>query len=185
MTTTVTPETFWNAFEGALKSETTALGNWTRQYESDPLWTGTMMQVLRNAGRQLSFADRMIYNEYFRLDMTWFNYPDSDFAAHLWNLEVAIEHENHSEKWYDEWVKLSHICCGLKVLITYHDYYRGKVIEEKMKLPLEMYRRQRYKPPSDSWLIIFGPTCQTPRAPWVGYTFDGSQLTQRFKMTLT
>jgi hypothetical protein len=32
-----------------------------------------------------------------------------DFQPYLWDLEVAIEHENNDKLWMDEVIKLSHI----------------------------------------------------------------------------
>ena len=38
---------------------------------------------------------------------------------HLWDLEVAVEHENDPKDWMDEVVKLAHIVCPLRVVIGY------------------------------------------------------------------
>lgn len=39
---------------------------------------------------------------------------------HLWDLEIAVEHENNKKDWLDELVKLIHIRCPLKVVIGYN-----------------------------------------------------------------
>ena len=41
---------------------------------------------------------------------------------HLWDLEIAVEHENNSHDWMDEVVKLAHIACSLRVVIGYMPY---------------------------------------------------------------
>jgi hypothetical protein len=118
--------------------------------------------------------------------MTWFDYPQSDgeFQHTLWNLEVAIEHENESGRWYDEFVKLSHISCGLKVLITYHNYHQGRQFDEVLDFATRMYPHLRYKAPEDCWLFVVGPTCQQPGLPWFGYTFDGNRVERPFELKL-
>jgi hypothetical protein len=180
----VSAEMFWNAFSTQLLRQAKSCSDFQMTYDSNPAWTGTVMAALRDAGLELGYKPGKIWTEYYRLDMTWFSYPESTYPHTLWNLEVAIEHENDSGKWYDEWVKLSHITCGLKVLISYHYHGRGRTPEQAMEEPLKMYRCLRYKPPRDSWLVIFGPTSQEPERPWVGLTFDGHKLTRRFEMKL-
>jgi hypothetical protein len=184
MTGSVTPESFWNVFESKLVAATQAQQNWTGLYESDLLWSGLMMQVSRSTGARLAFPPERIYTEYFRLDMAWFKYPDLERDPFTWNLEAAIEHENGAGQWYDEWVKLNHIACGLKVLVSYHNYRGRQTLEEALEHAREIYRRLLYKPSNNSWLLIFGPTCQQPELPWRGYTFDGKELRERFGTTL-
>lgn len=66
-------------------------------------------------------------NEYFRIDaMGWTPRADSientegvHLSKHLWDLEIAIEHENNQHDWMDEVVKLAHIFCPLRVVIGY------------------------------------------------------------------
>lgn len=38
---------------------------------------------------------------------------------HLWDLCIAVEHENDPKDWTDELIKLAHINCPLKVIIGY------------------------------------------------------------------
>jgi hypothetical protein len=59
--------------------------------------------------------------EYYRIDLTgWRQLREKikadipgggsyDFQPYLWDLEVAIEHENNDKLWMDEVIKLSHI----------------------------------------------------------------------------
>ena len=42
-----------------------------------------------------------------------------DFSPYLWDLEIALEHENNKREWLDEVIKLSHINCPLRVVIGY------------------------------------------------------------------
>ncbi len=64
-------------------------------------------------------------NEYFRIDSMgyksrWRELDEKKgFNPHLWDLEIAVEHENDSKDWLDEVIKLAHICCPLRVVIGY------------------------------------------------------------------
>ncbi len=64
-------------------------------------------------------------NEYFRIDAIGYTSMrdlagKKDFLEpQLWNLEIAVEHENEHKKWLDEVVKLAHISCPLRVVIGY------------------------------------------------------------------
>lgn len=44
---------------------------------------------------------------------------ESTINPYLWDLKVAIEHENNDKDWLDEIIKLAHICCPLRVVIGY------------------------------------------------------------------
>ena len=64
-------------------------------------------------------------NEYYRIDAIGFKPKwkqldeNSMLHPHLWDLEVAVEHENDPKDWLDEVIKLAHICCPLRVVIGY------------------------------------------------------------------
>lgn len=68
-------------------------------------------------------------HEYFRVDtIRWKDagYMEMEDAKklglnrHLWNLMVAVEHENSKADWLDEVIKLEHLRCPLKVVIGYN-----------------------------------------------------------------
>ena len=63
-------------------------------------------------------------HEYFRIDTVgWVTrYQEMedeahklDLSAHLWDLKIAVEHENSKHDWTDEVIKLIHVKCPLKV----------------------------------------------------------------------
>ena len=64
-------------------------------------------------------------NEYFRIDAIGYTSRYKELAdsgilnRHLWDLEIAVEHENDSKDWLDEVIKLAHVCCPLRVIIGY------------------------------------------------------------------
>ena len=66
--------------------------------------------------------------EYFRIDLTawiqlkkdeYYLLQGKNFEKYLWDLEVAVEHENNDKSWMDELVKIMHINCPLRVVIGY------------------------------------------------------------------
>ena len=70
-------------------------------------------------------------HEYFRIDTVgWITRYQKmqkaaqasqlKLSAHLWDLEIAVEHENSKQDWTDEVIKLIHVKCPLKVVISYN-----------------------------------------------------------------
>ncbi|GHU81408.1 hypothetical protein AGMMS50284_1080 [Clostridia bacterium] len=65
--------------------------------------------------------------EYYRIDITsWIQRRNEinsqaphKFHSYLWDLQAAVEHENDSNDWMDEVIKLAHINCPLRVVIGY------------------------------------------------------------------
>lgn len=81
-------------------------------------------------------------HEYFRVDtIGWVDvgYRKMEDARrvglnrHLWNLMIAVEHENSKTDWLDELIKLEHLRCPLKVVIGYN-YCDMRGSEETEKL---------------------------------------------------
>lgn len=71
-------------------------------------------------------------NEYYRIDVIgWENvygdvklendYKKAQLNYHSWKLQFAFEHENNSEDWSDEVIKLLYINCPLRVVVGYND----------------------------------------------------------------
>lgn len=70
-----------------------------------------------------------VSHEYFRIDASgWVSYSENvkeqakavGLNPHLWDLMIAVEHENDPSDWNDEVIKLAHIRCPLKVIIGYN-----------------------------------------------------------------
>lgn len=81
-------------------------------------------------------------HEYFRVDtIGWVDagYRKMEDARrvglnrHLWDLMIAVEHENSKTDWLDELIKLEHLRCPLKVVIGYN-YCDMRGSEETEKL---------------------------------------------------
>ena len=70
-------------------------------------------------------------HEYFRIDNIGYKHKyykiteeerdDVGLWRHLWDLKIAVEHENSKKDWMDEVVKLIHIRCPLKIVIAYNN----------------------------------------------------------------
>lgn len=81
--------------------------------------------ITRRINEIISSKDYAAQNEYYRIDAMgysnhWQTLPKSKLLhPHLWDLEIAVEHENDSKDWLDEVIKLAHICCPLRVVIGY------------------------------------------------------------------
>lgn len=94
-------------------------------------------EIIKRAGLEYQ-------NEYFRIDTvgwrTKYQIIESEskelgLVPHLWDLKVAVEHENSKSDWLDEVVKLTHIRCPLKVVIAYvHCDERGDTEMRKINL---------------------------------------------------
>jgi hypothetical protein len=143
-----------------------------------------MMKSLRRLGSDLGFdTPRGIGSEFYNIDMSYYRITapvqtqSGKVLDYNWDLEVAIEHENDTETWFYEFVKLVHICCGLKVIITYHNYSNYRFpLEEKFTVLTSLYAMRSYKQTRDKWLLIFGPTFNClGDYDYVGYRFTGSQ----------
>lgn len=83
--------------------------------------------ITKEINRMLSKDNCKKQNEYFRIDaIQWtakadlVNKSEGVYLnSHLWDLEIAVEHENNPKDWMDEVVKLAHIVCPLRVVIGY------------------------------------------------------------------
>ena len=116
---------FWNGFKEIFKDGTatkeTALKKWYRNKDYTAFILSEIEKKLENASLETS-------KEYYRIDLTawkqlknedYYLLSEKDFEKYLWDLEVAVEHENNDKSWMDEVVKLMHITCPLRVVIGY------------------------------------------------------------------
>lgn len=126
----MTAHEFWHDFKEIFKDGTktkeTALKKWYRNKDYTTF-------ILSEIGKKLENASLETSREYYRIDLTaWTQlkgeqyklfentpFDDKHFENYLWDLEVAVEHENSSVSWMDEVVKLLHINCPLRVVIGY------------------------------------------------------------------
>lgn len=77
-------------------------------------------------------------NEYFRIDAMGYTTKWKSlkkikgFNPHLWDLQIAVEHENDSKDWLDEVIKLAHVYCPLRVVIGYVPVKNRDSADEKL-----------------------------------------------------
>lgn len=109
-------------------------------------------------------------NEYYRIDAIGWSDKKADnekdalrigLKPHLWDLQIAVEHENDLTDWTDELIKLVHICCPLKVIIGYQhcDCRQDHEVEKlayaaKWMQQVNAFERSRFL--QDQYLIILG-----------------------------
>lgn len=122
-------------------------------------------------------------HEYFRIDTVgWITrYQEMeneahklDLSAHLWDLKIAVEHENSKHDWTDEVIKLIHVKCPLKVAISYN-YCDERDTSEWEKLNFIANWMQEVKAfakgSDEEYLLIFG-NCFAPKTKTDYNTFD-------------
>lgn len=122
----------------------------------------------------ISSAGMQAQNEYFRVDtvgwVSQYKRMESDAAelglnAHLWDLKIAVEHENSQKDWTDEVIKLIHIKCPLKVVIGYN-YCDERNEQEQKKLDFIARWMQEVAAlkngTTEEYLMIFG-NCYNPK----------------------
>jgi hypothetical protein len=179
----ITAEQFWATFASELHRALEQDPDWPDKWGTDQTWTPFIKNVLTEVGYSLGFHEKhAISYEFYRLDVGYFSkgtFPDNgksrDWDA--WNLEVAIEHENNSESWHEEWIKLVHFNCGLKVLVTYTDYIpNAEPIETKLQRVKQIYDQAKYRQRPDNWCLIFGPTWKSGQHAFIAYEFDGTSF---------
>lgn len=164
----VTPKEFWEAFSTKIQEFMKDNPNWRENlYQKDKEWTTFITKMLIVLGHNLGFTKEEVGNEWYRIDVCYFNWV----SYYNWDLEVAIEHENNYNDWFYELVKLAHINCGLKVLISYYD----NSIDDKLDQAKVYYNKLKYKRVPENWLFIFGPMDST-RQDFIAYEFDGMEF---------
>jgi len=116
------------------------------------------------------YGNIKLTKEYYRIDnIAWEylgegykgNYKDTEIHAHRWKLLAAIEHENKSDDWTDELVKLAYINCPLRVVISYGDYGKkgeySKAIEVANDMAADIHLENYVNTENQEFLLIFGP----------------------------
>ena len=139
----MTAKEFWEGFTEIFKDGTKTKRDAIKNWSSPKDYTETILKAVD----KLLKKEYQVSKEYYRIDLTaWKQLRKSEndkilyngFEKHLWDLEVAVEHENSSVSWMDEVVKLLHINCPLRVVIGYlpigqkdnHKAYLDRITEQ-------------------------------------------------------
>jgi hypothetical protein len=150
-------------------------------------YNGVIANILENNGLEIS-------KEYFRIDVSgWINRwteiaeraKSLKVKPHLWDLQVAVEHENDKTDWLDELVKLAHIRCPLKIVIGYNHCDRRNVTDgvgndvEKLQFAAEVLQKTVAfdKDGKETYCIILGNAKGVKKSSYAdfdyrGYVFD-------------
>ncbi|MCM1219767.1 MAG: hypothetical protein NC548_35240 [Lachnospiraceae bacterium] len=159
-------------------------------YKTDePAYTELVNKVIiHNIVKEAGYEPQ---HEYFRVDtIGWVDagYRKMEDARklglnrHLWNLMVAVEHENSKADWLDEVIKLEHLRCPLKVVIGYNycDMRDGEEIEKLQVASRWMKEIAAYDENSkEEYLVILGngeakknKSMKYERFDYRGYLYD-------------
>lgn len=133
-------------------------------YHDNKQWTSCVTKIIKEIIKKYSLTPQ---TEYFRVDVTgwishWEDIKEEAQAVklnpHLWDLEIAVEHENDNSDWTDELVKLVHIKCPLKVIIGYTPCdMRYKELERLQFAGKLLYKVKAFnRCPNEEYLIILG-----------------------------
>ena len=170
--------------------------NWeeySAAYKNDADFTPKVTKAIRKIVDSAGWTSQ---TEYFRIDVIGWESKWKDIKevarnaglkAHLWNMKIAVEHENSKADWSDELIKLMQVRCPLKVVISYN-YYDDRLERERQKLAAaaELIRRvdsyESVKRDKEELLIILGNGCskKTGKSDYTsfdykGYLYDFSQ----------
>ena len=155
-------------------------------YLNDKDYTPVITKIIREI---IETDELTSQTEYFRIDVVgWKSYyeemeDDAEIQnikinPHLWDLKIAVEHENNKKDWSDELIKLIHIKCPLKVVIGYtHSDEREKGERNKLDFMSKwMQRVEALKKGTDEeYLVILGNGCnsKTKKSDYTDFDYRG------------
>jgi hypothetical protein len=154
----------------------------TKNWNETSKYTKIMTQLVIEIGEERNYNPAREY--WPRVDVAYFD-KETDSNWDEYSMEVAIELENNSGTWNEEFNKLIAINAGLKVIVTYED---SEVVDlekwlnsDKESVFRTFYKSRKYHQLDDKYLIIFGPTSlnkKETRGTFVGFEFDGKTFKQ-------
>ena len=155
-------------------------------YKNDKEFTPIIKKIINKIITDCGYNAQ---NEYFRIDCVgWISRYENmksdakakniKLNAHLWDLKIAIEHENSKRDWTDEVIKLIHIKCPLKVVICYN-YCNEREAEEYKKLQFVADWMKEIEAINngidEEYLIIIGNGCnsRTGKSDYIDFGYKG------------
>lgn len=114
-------KSFFTDFQGIFLPGSERYAEAIKIYQYNKAFTVFIVKEINNIIEKYGYIPQ---NEYFRIDAIGYcsRYKElegSKLNPYLWDLKVAVEHENNDMDWLDEVIKLAHICCPLRVVIGY------------------------------------------------------------------
>ena len=174
----MTAQEFYRAFQDSLSDE------WFKSdYQNSSKWTrridNIVEEIISNDG--LSFE-----KEYYRIDYIGWKDRKSTIVEEanqinmkpcLWDLRIAVEHENDQADWTYELVKLVHISCPLKVVIGYSpcdERNAGGLEEQRLEYAAKLMSKvEAFKNTSgDEYLVILGNASPKSKSNPTYYSYD-------------
>ena len=159
----VEPETFWQEYSSQLNQA----GNWDA-YQNNTNWTKAVMCVADETCKKFGLKTS---REYYNIDLIGWRREKPNEKCNWW-LDVAYEHENEYNTWYNELCKLCYVAADLRVVSSYHDFSKEPV-EKKLKDYLDRLGKEKiFRVPDGKWLFVFGPRLVCAKKPFRAFTID-------------
>lgn len=163
----MTAQEFYNAFIHSLDNENITKDYIKKEYENDGRWTKRITKIVCDIIEKAGLKPE---KEFYRIDyIGWKERKNSiwekaglvEMIPCLWDLKVAVEHENKQDDWTYELVKLVHISCPLKVIIGYSpcdERGPGGLEEQRLEYAAELMSKvDAFKNTSeDEYVVILG-----------------------------
>ena len=138
--------------------------------------------------------------EYYRIDVIGYeshykkikNKANAPVKPYAWDMKIAVEHENDDNLWMDEVVKLSHICCDLRVVIGYLPMKKRAANEDEkclayvvdvMKEHCKCFDNLKNK--DNEFMIIIGNSGTDAKHPETYFNYNGylfNPETEKFEL---
>lgn len=158
------PENFWQEYSARLNQA----GNWDT-YQNNTAWTEKVLCIAKKTCEE-KFKLKTS-KEYYRVDMIGWRQEERGVSGNWW-LDVACEHENEYNTWYNELCKLCYVAADLRVVSSYHDFSKEPV-EKKLKDYLDWLGKEKIlRVPDSKWLFVFGPRSVCAKQPFRAFTID-------------
>lgn len=175
---------FFNKFKSKITED-----KYLDVYKNNSEFTDFVTREINEIIREMGYTSQ---NEYFRIDATgWISKADSikdlakenEMNPHLWDLKIAVEHENNQFDWTDELIKLVHIRCPLKVIISYNYCDRRDDLEyQRLSFAAEcMNKTDAFdNNSSEEYLIILG-NCYSKNKDYTNFDYRGYIYNYEYK----
>ena len=147
---------FFEEFSKNVTEETISIDTYKKGANFTPIVTNIIKEIIKKMKLTPS-------KEYFRIDVTGWKDRKGDITGddkglnhHLWDLKIAVEHENKRDDWTDELIKLVHIRCPLKVIIGYNCYDNRDDAEKLDVAASWMKMTDAFGVSNEEYLVILG-----------------------------
>lgn len=155
---------FYNVFTKRINANELMEERLKMYKENEPEWTIYITKLLSKIVTEDFGLE--VQQEKFRVDVIgykprYLEIKDESskysLKPHLWELKMAIEHENNKKDWTDEVIKLAQLRSDLKVVIGYNNYNLRDEDEKNLNFVADCLNKlQCFRESRDEFLIILG-----------------------------